>query len=95
MEQIDEPLANQRLALRLERWSGSLRRLHLDGLVGALLDAGEPLGPLGAHLLWVAQPTLALFVPRDDVAALARLLEQPEGLAQVRRRLIGPDDDES
>ncbi len=61
----------------------------------ALLDAGAPLAPLGAHLLWIAQPTLGLFVPRDDVAALARVLEQPGGLEQVRHHLLmGPDDDD-
>lgn len=102
MEPVDVPLDDERWTRRWARWSGELRRLRLDGVVSALLDAGAPLAPLGAHLLWVAQPTLGLFVPRDDVAALARLLEQPGGLEQVRRHLLtegdtvgfGPDDDD-
>ncbi len=88
MEPVDAPLTDERWARRWARWSGDLRRLRLDGVMGALLDAGAPLAPLGAHLLWIAQPTLALFVPREDVAALARLLEQPGGLEQVRHHLM-------
>lgn len=102
MEPVNALLTDERWARRWARWSGDVRRLRLDGVVGALLDAGAPLAPLGAHLLWIAQPALGLFVPHDDVAALARLLEQPGGLEQVRRHLmiegntagIGPDDDE-
>jgi hypothetical protein len=60
----------------------------LDGLIGALLDAAEPLGPLGAQLLWIAQPTLGLLVPRDEIASLARLIEAPGGVAWVREQLI-------
>jgi len=33
---------------RIVRWSASLRAMGLDGLAGTLLDAVEPLGPLGA-----------------------------------------------
>lgn len=77
---------------RLARWSHRLRKKRLTGLVGALLDAAEPLGPLGAQMLWVAQPTLGLFMPRDDVASLARILEHPDGLAWLHERLAGPDE---
>ncbi|MBN1202922.1 MAG: hypothetical protein JXJ20_13820 [Anaerolineae bacterium] len=78
---------------RLARWSRRLHTLHLTEPVGTLLAAVEPLGPLGAQMLWIAQPTLGLFVPREDVAALARLLEAPEGMAWVREQLTGPDDE--
>ncbi len=77
---------------RLSRWSARLRAARLDGLIGALLDIAEPFGPLGAQVLWVAQPTLRLLVPRDDIAALARLLEAPGGVAWLREQLIGMDD---
>jgi hypothetical protein len=55
------------------------------------LDVAEPLSPLGAQLLWIAQPTLGLMVPRQEIAALARLLEQPDGMAWVREQLTGMD----
>lgn len=73
---------------RLTRWAQRLRAARLDGLIGALLDAAEPLGPLGAQLLWIAQPTLGLLVPRDEIASLARLIEAPGGVAWVREQLI-------
>jgi hypothetical protein len=69
------------------RWS----ERHLDGMVEFLLTIAEPLGPLGAQVLWVAQPTLGLFMSRDRISKIARLLEQPDGLAQLRILLTGKD----
>jgi len=77
---------------RLLRWADHLRAARLDGPVGALLDAAEPLGPLGAQLLWIVQPALGLLLPREDVGALARLLDAPGGVAWLRAQLVGPDD---
>ena len=70
---------------RLTDWSKRLHAAHLGGLVGALLDAAEPLGPLGAQVLWVAQPTLGLLLPREEIASLARLLEAPSFRKWKRR----------
>lgn len=81
----------ERWAPRLARWSQRLRAARLDGLASALLDAAEPLGPLGAHVLWIAQPALGLFVPCDEIGALARVLDQPGGMAWLRDRLVEPD----
>ena len=77
---------------RLARWSRRLHAARLDGLVSVLLDAIEPLGPLGAQLLWIAQPTLGLLLPRDEVASLARLLDAPGGVAWLHQQLAAPDD---
>jgi hypothetical protein len=74
---------------RIVRWSASLRAMGLDGLAGTLLDAVEPLGPLGAQLLWVAQPTLGLVMPSDEIDGLARLLDEPDGFAWLRAELTG------
>lgn len=82
-----------RWAERLAHWSQRLRAARLDGLAGMLLDAAEPLGPLGAQLLWVTQPALGLFVPRDDIAALARLLDAPGGMAWLRAQLVELDEE--
>lgn len=79
---------------RFSRWGHRLRAAHLEALAVALLDATEPLGPLGAQILWWAQPTLSLFVPRDEITALARALETPQGLAWVRAQLAGEGTDE-
>ena len=72
-----------------------MRAARLDGLARLLLEAAEPLGPLGAQVLYVAQPTLGLLVPREEVASLARLLDAPDGMAWLRVQLTGPDGDES
>ena len=78
---------------RLARWSQRLHAARLDGLAGVLLDAAEPLSPLGAQLLWIAQPALGLVVPREEIASLARLLDEPGGLAWLRAHLVGPDEE--
>lgn len=81
----------ERWTARLARWSQRLRAAHLSVGIGVLLDVLEPLGPLGAQMLWVAQPTLGLFVPREDVHSLARLIEAPGGIAWLRDQLVGPE----
>jgi hypothetical protein len=78
-----------KLQRRIAGWSSRLRALGLNGIVGALLDAAEPFGPLGAQLLWVAQPVVSLMLPSDEVDGLARLLDDPAGVAWLRSELTG------
>ncbi|MBN2472126.1 MAG: hypothetical protein JXN59_15495 [Anaerolineae bacterium] len=73
---------------RLAAWGARLRARGLDGLAAALLDAAEPLSPLGAQVLYVAQPTLGVFFPGQAVTRWARLLEDPATVARVRARLM-------
>lgn len=83
-----------RLRSRLARWSARLHATGLESLAAALLDAAEPLGPLGAQLLWVAQPALGLVMRPDglaDVDDLARMLEDPDGVAWLRGVLVNDD----
>jgi hypothetical protein len=87
----EQPLATDHWEPRLARWSARVHAARLTGVVGALLDAAEPLGPIGAHLLWIAQPTLSVFAPRDEITALARRLEAPGGVDWLRTHLVGPD----
>jgi hypothetical protein len=74
---------------RIVRWSAALRAMGLDGLAGTFLDAVEPLGPLGAQILWVAQPTLGLVMPSDEIDGLALLLDEPDGFAWLRAEFTG------
>lgn len=53
----------------------------------ALLEAAGPLALLGAQGLWVAQPFLSLILPADEIGALARLLESPDGVAWLRAQI--------
>lgn len=93
MSYVERLSETESWAIRLASWSKRLHTARLDGLVGVLLDVTEPLSPLGAQILWIAQPTLGLLVPREEIATLARLLEKPEGMAWVREQLTGSEKD--
>ncbi len=84
----------QSLQRRIAGWSARLRALGLDGLAGSLIDAVEPLGPLGAQLLWIAQPAASLFVAPDEIDGMARLLDDPAGIAWLRSELGGAASEE-
>jgi hypothetical protein len=68
-------------------WIDQARQRGLGGALGLALDVLQPLGPLAAQLLWVAQPAASLFGWRQTVGGLARALEEPGGLDQLRQRL--------
>ena len=78
-----------KLQHRIAGWSARLHALGLGGLVSVVLDAAEPFGPVGAQLLWVSQPVANLLLPSDEVDGLARLLDDPAGMAWLRSELIG------
>ncbi len=88
MKSETSPARLEPLQRRLTGWSIRLRSAGLDGVAAAVLDAAEPLGPLGAQLLWVIQPMLGLVMPADEIGELADLLDDPQGLAWLRAELI-------
>ena len=53
--------------------------MGLDGLLEPLAQTMRPLGPLGAHLLWLVQPGLGAFDASlsQEAGALADVLEDP------------------
>lgn len=93
MRTVEQITQDERWAGRLARWSQRLAASRLDGVVRALLEAAEPLGPLGAQVLWIAQPALGLIVPRDEIGSLARLLDAPGGVVWLREQLVGLEAD--
>lgn len=68
-------------------WIQAVKTRGLGRALSVLLDALEPLGPLGAQILWVAQPVSGLFGASKAVGELADALEQPGGIEDLRRRL--------
>ena len=73
-----------------DRLDSLIQSLKVRGSSSAallLLDAIEPLAPVLAQSLWMAQPLAAPFHGRDAVAELAEALETPGGLARLRQRL--------
>lgn len=73
-------------------WIDQARQRGLGGVLGLAFDVLEPLGPLAAQLLWVAQPAASLFGWRQTVGGLARALEEPGGLDHLRQRLHSQQD---
>lgn len=88
------------LQVRLEptaiRWGQRLQRYGLAHLLAGFLEVGEPLSMIGAQMLYVVQPVLALVMRSEQIEDWARLLETPEGLLWLRQQLttVHIDDDE-
>jgi hypothetical protein len=72
-------------------WVQQLRSRGLGHALGVALDVLEPLGPLGAQLVWVSQPVLGVYLSRDWLDQLAETLETPGGVEQLRQWLEGQD----
>jgi len=68
-------------------WIQHVKDRGLGDALSTALDVLEPLGPLGAQALWVAQPVLGLFVARETLGNLADALEQPGGVEHLRQML--------
>jgi hypothetical protein len=68
-------------------WIKQIKARGLDGVFGVLLDIIEPLGPLGAQILWVAQPTVRIFGADEILGHVAQALEEPGGIEQIRSLL--------
>jgi len=68
-------------------WVERVKARGLGDALGLALDALEPLGPLGAQVLWVLQPALGLFGAREAVKDIAQALEDPDGIARIREAL--------
>ena len=70
--------------------AGWIERAKMRGgapLLLTLLDAFEPLAPVLAQGLLVAQPLANLWRGGDALRELAELLEEPDGLRELRRQL--------
>ncbi|MGQ9909709.1 MAG: hypothetical protein ACUVS2_12830 [Candidatus Flexifilum sp.] len=72
--------------------SNWLSDLHARGLLPVLrtaLDLVEPLGPLGAQMLYLIQPAAGLFGGswRQAVDAIGQALEMPDGLHELRAQI--------
>jgi hypothetical protein len=69
------------------QWIDRAKQRGLGGALNIMFDALEPIGPLGAQILWVIQPVSGLFGWRGAIGALAESLEDPDGVEMMRRRL--------
>lgn len=72
-------------------WVDAVKARGFGGILRVTLDAFEPLGALGAQLLYVAQPLSGVFGWRETVGKIAQSLEEPGGIDAIRRRLDSDD----
>lgn len=90
---MDEQFFQERFADSADKWRERLHRAKLDRIVGAFLEAAEPLSTIGAQVLYVAQPVLGLMVQHQIIKDWANLLETPGGLSWFRDQLIETNTD--
>ena len=65
-------------------WVRQIQARGLGDALGVALDVLEPLGILGAQLVWVAQPVLEVWFNRDIVRSIAQTLETPGEVEHIR-----------
>ena|GEM_PF-689751 len=66
----------------------AIRARGWEQAVSTALDVLEPLGPLGAQALWIAQPAARLIGGWGDaLGILATTLEAPGGIQRLRQAL--------
>jgi hypothetical protein len=58
-------------------WRQRAEEAGLGDVSSAVMEALQPLAPLAAQVLWVAQPTFSLIGRGAAVGALAEMLESP------------------
>jgi hypothetical protein len=73
------------LHAQIRRVSTRLKSAGLLGITDAFLSAFTPLAPLGAHMLWMLQPTLSAFHSGSSTLdELANVLDDPAGVEWIR-----------
>ncbi len=68
-------------------WVTQLQARGLGDALGLVLDVLEPLGVLGAQLIWVAQPVLGVWFKNDTIRSVAQTLEKPGEVEHIRHFL--------
>ncbi|MBW8010207.1 MAG: hypothetical protein FVQ83_03045 [Chloroflexi bacterium] len=58
-------------------WAEQLRHRGLGEFIATILEVTTPLNLAAAQLVYIGQPVLSGILPRDNINALAILLENP------------------
>jgi hypothetical protein len=64
-------------------WPTQLKRLGIANLAAALLEAGRPLAPILAQLLYIADPIFPSGDGRKTLSALGARLEENEEISAM------------
>lgn len=84
IQHLPDPATDSSLRRTWRAWGDHLRRRHLDGVAGALLDAGGPLALVSSQLLHFGRPLLG-----EVATHLAMILESERETAAFRDYLHG------
>lgn len=61
-----------------KNWATAIQRLGLQNLAVTMLEAAGPVNVVGAQLVYLSQPVLDSIVAKDQLSALAEMLEEPK-----------------
>lgn len=76
----------------IQRLVASMRRQGLSDFAALLVEAGQPLAPLGAQLSYLVEPLLG--GPNGPLREVGQLLEDPKQLEQLVQQLHGAESSE-
>jgi len=68
-------------------WAARLERWGLTPIAPLLLQTLQPLGFVGSQAVLLGQPLLTLFADASSLEELSSLLDDPDALDQIERRL--------
>jgi hypothetical protein len=71
----------------IDEWVARLERWGLAPVAPLLLQTLQPLGFVGSQVMLVGQPLLTLFADAPSLEELSSLLDDPDALDQIERRL--------
>ena len=71
----------------IDDWAARLKRWGLTPIAPFLLEILRPLGFIGSQAMLIGQPLLTLFMDASSLEELSSLLDDPDALGQIERRL--------
>ena len=71
----------------IDEWAARLERWRLTPVAPFLLQVLQPLGFLGSQAVLLGQPFLTVFADASSLNELSSLLDDPDALDQIERRL--------
>lgn len=74
--------------LQSSDWIDQAKQRGYGQVIDVLLDVIEPIAPIIAQGLWVAQPLAGLWGQSNALQLLAETLEDPDGVTLLRQCLL-------
>jgi len=68
-------------------WIDRAEARGMGGMIRLLVDIATPFSIIGAQVLWIMQPLATLFGKGSAMGELAKWLEEPNSMRDLRARL--------